>query len=133
VTRRSLEADEQRNEMLLQRCPPETPLRSLPEAEQDIVVATLLRRLWRTPPAGHPFRDLALMVTYWADETRANEERPDAGIVREELAAFEELSGDAADEPVLLATDLLAGDVLSAQREPWLVIDPKPFVGEPCL
>jgi streptomycin 6-kinase len=30
-----------------------------------------------------------------------------------------------------LATDLHAGNVLRAQREPWLVIDPKPFVGDP--
>jgi streptomycin 6-kinase len=32
---------------------------------------------------------------------------------------------------VLLATDLHAGNVLRARRAPWLVIDPKPFVGDP--
>jgi streptomycin 6-kinase len=32
---------------------------------------------------------------------------------------------------VLLATDLHAGNVLRSEREPWLVIDPKPFVGDP--
>jgi streptomycin 6-kinase len=32
---------------------------------------------------------------------------------------------------VLLVTDLHAGNVLRSQREPWLVIDPKPFVGDP--
>ena len=32
---------------------------------------------------------------------------------------------------MVLATDLHAGNVLRAQREPWLVIDPKPFVGDP--
>ena len=31
----------------------------------------------------------------------------------------------------MLATDLHAGNVLRAEREPWLVIDPKPFVGDP--
>ncbi len=31
---------------------------------------------------------------------------------------------------VLLVTDLHAGNVLRAQREPWLAIDPKPFVGD---
>ncbi len=31
----------------------------------------------------------------------------------------------------LLCTDLHAGNVLAAEREPWLVIDPKPFVGDP--
>src|SRR5262249_18212741 len=33
-------------------------------------------------------------------------------------------------EPVLLHQDLHAGNVLSAAREPWLVIDPKPLLGE---
>jgi streptomycin 6-kinase len=32
---------------------------------------------------------------------------------------------------VLLATDLHAGNVRSAQRERWLAIDPKPYVGDP--
>src|SRR5260370_38437592 len=32
---------------------------------------------------------------------------------------------------VLLATDLHAGNVLRSERESWLVIDPKPFVGGP--
>ena len=30
----------------------------------------------------------------------------------------------------LLVTDLHAGNVLKSEREPWLVIDPKPFVGD---
>jgi streptomycin 6-kinase len=32
---------------------------------------------------------------------------------------------------VLLCTDLHAGNVLAAEREPWLLIDPKPHVGDP--
>jgi streptomycin 6-kinase len=31
---------------------------------------------------------------------------------------------------VLLATDLHAGNILRSAREPWLVIDPKPFLGD---
>ena len=31
---------------------------------------------------------------------------------------------------MLLCTDLHAGNVLAAQREPWLAIDPKPYVGD---
>jgi streptomycin 6-kinase len=34
---------------------------------------------------------------------------------------------------VLLCTDLHAGNVLAARREPWLMIDPKPFVGDPAF
>jgi streptomycin 6-kinase len=30
-----------------------------------------------------------------------------------------------------LCTDLHAGNVLAAEREPWLAIDPKPYVGDP--
>jgi len=54
----------------------------------------------------------------------------DAGLVREGLRLFKELPRTAPTE-VLLSTDLHAGNVLRAEREPWLVIDPKPFVGDP--
>lgn len=50
--------------------------------------------------------------------------------MREGLRLFKDLPRTAKRE-VLLATDLHAGNVLRAQREPWLVIDPKPFVGDP--
>ena len=58
------------------------------------------------------------------------EQWPDTGLVREGLRLFEELPRNAPVE-VLLATDLHAGNVLRSEREPWLVIDPKPFVGDP--
>ncbi len=32
-----------------------------------------------------------------------------------------------------MCTDLHAGNVLAAEREPWLVIDPKPFLGDPAF
>ena len=32
---------------------------------------------------------------------------------------------------MLLCTDLHAGNVLAAQRQPWLAIDPKPYLGDP--
>jgi streptomycin 6-kinase len=126
-----LEADEQHNALLLERCEPGTALRERPEPEQDAVIAGLLRRMWRAPTPPHPFRPLAEMTAYWADEARAGEARwPDAGVVRAGIQLFEELSRPAPGD-VLLATDLHAGNVLRAGREPWLVIDPKPFVGDP--
>ena len=36
-----------------------------------------------------------------------------------------------AEYEVLLCTDLHAGNILAAEREPWLLIDPKPYVGDP--
>jgi streptomycin 6-kinase len=130
-TVRLLEADDELGAMLLERCEPGTVLRALPESEQDLVIARLLRRLWRSPSAPHPFRPLSAMTEYWSDETLAGVERwSDAGLVREGLRLFKELPRSAPRE-VLLATDLHAGNVLRAEREPWLVIDPKPFVGDP--
>jgi streptomycin 6-kinase len=129
-TVRLLAADAAANALLLERCVPGTLLRTLPEPEQDAILAGLLRRLWREPPAGHPFRALAEMADYWASEAEAAEERwHDAALVREGLALWRELPRTAPDE-VLLATDLHAGNILRAEREEWLVIDPKPFFGD---
>jgi len=106
-------------------------LRALSEPEQDVVIARLLRRLRRSPVAPHPFRPLSAMIAYWSAETLAQAVRwPDEGLVREGLRVFTELP-HSAPKQVLLATDLHAGNVLGARREPWLVIDPKPFVGDP--
>lgn len=125
-----LDADVACNAMLLERCDPGTSLRQLPEPEQDRIVAALLRRLWRTPPHGQVFRHLSVMTNHWCDETRAGSRLwPDAALVRDGLRLFELLSAPSPDD-VLLATDVHAGNVLRAQREPWLVIDPKPFVGD---
>jgi streptomycin 6-kinase len=71
------------------------------------------------------------MTAHWTDETLAQaEDWPDTNLVREGLHLFEELPHSAPSH-LLLATDLHAGNVLRARREPWLVIDPKPFVGDP--
>lgn len=130
-TVRVIEADEGLNAILLERCEPGTNLRDGPEPEQDTIIAALLRRLWRTPSEPHPFRPLSAMTEFWSQETLAQSKHwPDAGLVREGLRLFQELPRTAPAE-VLLATDLHAGNVLRAAREPWLVIDPKPFLGDP--
>ena len=129
-----LDANEEANAMLLEACIPGTSLRALAESEQDVVLATLLRRLWREPPAhaeGLAFRPMASMLAHWASETRAQEDAwPDPGLVRAGLALFDELT-TTTEHRVVLFTDLHAGNVLRAQRAPWLAIDPKPFVGDP--
>jgi streptomycin 6-kinase len=129
-TVRLLRSDDELGAMLLERCDPGTSLRERSEAEQNQVIATMLHRLWRTPNASHPFRPLSAQMEYWIAETVDHtEEWPDAELVRDGLRLFVELPRTAAEE-VLLATDLHAGNVLRAQREPWLVIDPKPFIGD---
>lgn len=130
-TVRLLDADDDLGAMLLERCEPGTALRTLPESQQDVLIAGLLRRLWRRPSAVHPFRPLSAMIDCWTAETLADVEQwPDTGLVREGLRLFEKLSRGAPSD-ILLATDVHAGNVLRSQREPWLVIDPKPFIGDP--
>jgi streptomycin 6-kinase len=130
-TVRLLEADDERNAMLLERCEPGTDLRQAPELEQDVVIASMLQRMWRRPVPAGAFRPLSEMIGYWIKETRAQARRwPDRGQVEEGLDIFAALAVTARDD-VLLATDLHAGNVLRSQREPWLVIDPKPFIGDP--
>jgi len=129
-TVRLLDADSRVNALLLERCEPGSSLRDLPEAEQDVVLAELLHRLWRMPTAPHRFRPLSEMIASWTDETcAARAQWHDANLVRAGLRAFEGLLETSSDI-VLLGTDLHAGNVLRAQREPWLVIDPKPFLGD---
>jgi streptomycin 6-kinase len=119
--------------LLVERCLPGTTLAGQPESEQDAVIGSLLRRLWLRPAAGHRFRPLAEMCRSWADEFEARAARPeilDIGMVREGMALLRSLPVSAATD-VLLCTDLHAENVLAAQREPWLMIDPKPYVGDP--
>jgi streptomycin 6-kinase len=120
--------------LLLEACRPGTVLGRLPEEEQDPVVCGLLARLWIAPEPGHPFRPLQAMCDEWADAFEAKV-RPrgtplDPGLVREGVRLFRSLPSTA-DRHVLLSTDLHAENVLAAEREPWLVIDPKPYVGDP--
>lgn len=130
-TVRLLDADDAPNALLLERCEPGDSLRALSEPEQDVIVAGLLRRLWRTPAEGHRFRPLSFMLSQWRAEAISAAARwPDPGLVRAGLDLLATLPQEASRR-VLLATDLHAGNVLRAQREPWLVIDPKPFVGDP--
>lgn len=117
--------------MLLERCEPGTALRTRPIDEQDEVIGRALRRLHREPPRGHGLRPLDEMLDAWCAETVRSEALwCDAGLVRAGLERCTELLATTRERR-MLATDLHAGNVLAAQRAPWLVIDPKPFVGDP--
>ncbi|MDE3133198.1 MAG: hypothetical protein KGL15_03945 [Acidobacteriota bacterium] len=123
--------------LLLERCAPGHQLSLVPEPEQDAIIAPLMRRLWaQRPHNGHPFGTLEDICAQWADwfeEDYAHASRGlDPGLARDGIAALRQLPATAG-ETVLLCTDLHAGNVLSSQREPWLVIDPKPFIGDPAF
>ena len=53
-----------------------------------------------------------------------------SGLTKAGIELFRALPG-ASERSVLLCTDLHPENVLAARREPWLIIDPKPYVGDP--
>lgn len=53
----------------------------------------------------------------------------DPGLARTGIELFHSLP-TTTERQVLLGTDLHAGNILAAQRQPWLAIDPKPYVGD---
>jgi streptomycin 6-kinase len=121
--------------LLLEPCVPGTPLgQAMPAPGQDVIVAGLLRRLWITPAGDHPFRPLQAMCDEWAAgaeaRLRGTPGTIDPGLARDGLELMRTLPATA-DRAVLLCTDLHAGNILAARREPWLVIDPKPYLGDP--
>jgi streptomycin 6-kinase len=95
------------------------------------VLAGLLPRLWMQ--AAEPFRPLAEEAAWWADylpESWARAGRPfEKALLDAAVGALRELASSQGEQ-VLLHQDLHAGNVLSAERERWLAIDPKPLVGE---
>jgi streptomycin 6-kinase len=124
------EGDDDTGAMLLERCEPGVALRTSPEPAQDVVVADILGELWVEPPTDGPFRSLETMIGFWSEETLARErDWDDAGLVRAAIEIWDELLATPT-ERVMLATDLHAGNILRAERRPWLAIDPKPFIGE---
>jgi streptomycin 6-kinase len=123
--------DEERWAMLLERCEPGTLLaKEEPELALDVFV-DLLPRLWQ--PAGEPFRPLAEEAAWWVASLPGEWDaagRPfDERLLAAAIDALETLN-PTQGEHVLLHQDLHGDNVLAAQREPWLVIDPKPLAGE---
>jgi streptomycin 6-kinase len=128
---RLLKRNEAGTALLLERCEPGAFLATLDLDAALDVAAGLLPRLWI--PAGSPFRPLAEEAEWWAEALpREWEEagRPFEGsLVDTALTLLGEL-GPTQGEQVLLHQDMHALNILSAEREPWLAIDPKPLVGE---
>lgn len=128
---RLLRASEDGFSLLLERCLPGTDVWSLDEGARDAVARRMLARMWQEPDPSEPFMPLSDYVARWWDDLpRITASAAYEGDVVEAVARGREL---AASQPrgVLLHGDFHPGNVLAAQREPWLFIDPKPLVGEP--
>jgi streptomycin 6-kinase len=130
-TVRLVARDDERRAMLLERCEPGTYLAAAgPDTALDVLI-DLLPRLWQ--PAGEPFPTLADEAAWWVECLPDQWEQSGRAVERRLVdAAVDVLQALAHSqgEEVLLHQDLHGENILSAQREPWLVIDPKPLVGE---
>jgi streptomycin 6-kinase len=111
-TVRLLRRDDERQALLLERCEPGTFL-SAGASDPLGVLIGLLPRLWVDATG---FHTLAEEVAWWALDGEVG------ALARELLATQGEL--------VLVHQDLHGDNVLAAEREPWLVIDPKPLAAE---
>jgi streptomycin 6-kinase len=101
--------------ILMERCEPGTPLSQLPTEQAMDVLCGLLPRLWKDPSG---FTTLADEVEWWGERALGDT----LGLARELVASQREL--------VLTSQDLHGDNVLAAEREPWLAIDPKPLAAE---
>lgn len=128
---RLLRADPRRSVLLLERAKPGHDLASEPIIDACEVVGELYGRLHR--PALPQLRRLSDMAARWVDEL--TELRTLQLLPRRLIDQGVSLAHDFATDPdtdqVLIHTDLHYGNVLAAEREPWLVIDPKPLAGDP--
>ncbi len=126
-----IDHDADAHALLLERCVPGSHLSTLDGDEALDVLIGLLPRLW--VPVDAPIRTLSEEAAWWHENLERWSHRAGRGFSEALLrAALDAMSGLPASqgEQVLLHQDLHPDNVLAANREPWLVIDPKPLVGE---
>ncbi|OEV12132.1 aminoglycoside phosphotransferase family protein [Streptomyces nanshensis] len=142
------EHDPQRYALLLERCEPGTELcaaAELPPEERLLLGAGVLRRLWDADPdeavgEGRPpsVERLSALCDDWALRTEERVARHpwpagvDTGLFLLGAELLRELPRGASRETVLHG-DFNPGNLLAAEREPWLAIDTKPLVGDPAF
>ncbi len=125
-----LRADPRRRALLLERLHRED-LAQLWDLEACEVVGGLYPRLH--VPAPPQLRTLPSYVDRW---TSALAGLPRSApvprrLVEQAVSLSRDLVADPASAGTLIHADLHYGNVLAADREPWLAIDPKPLSGDP--
>jgi streptomycin 6-kinase len=123
--------DDDLSAMVIERCEPGTTLAAAGADVALNALIALLPRLW--VETGEPFHTLEDEAAWWIGYLPEQWERSDRMVERRLVdAAVEALStlSRSQGQQVLLHQDLHGDNVLAAEREPWLVIDPKPLIGE---
>lgn len=131
---RLLDSDEELGALLLERLRPGAMLVTVKDDEAATEIAAgVMKQLWQPLPAEHNFPT----VEKWARgmQRLRHEFNGGSGPFPEKIVAtaeglFAELLPSSAP-PVLLHGDLHHYNILAAEREPWLALDPKGVAGEP--
>lgn len=128
-----LKVDEGRNAMLLEHVKPGIPLSTLgDDIKMTSILTSLMKKVWKKPPQNHSFPNIKDWV---CGIQRYNDRFKGSGPFWQSLVdrAEELFKGliDSTKEEVVCHGDFHHYNVLSAQREPWLVIDPKGIVADP--
>ncbi|MDA0251201.1 MAG: phosphotransferase [Actinomycetota bacterium] len=127
---RLLAADPHHRALLLERLRRDD-LSTAPDERACVVVADLYRRLHVPPmPA---LRSLSSFIDRW---TAQLSELPRSApiprrLVEQAVAHGRDLCAAGSPPDRVIHADLHYGNVLAADREPWLAIDPKPVNGDP--
>ena len=130
-TVRLIDCDEGLGAMLLERLEPGGLLLEVDgDREATSIAAGLMVRLRRPVPAGHRFHD----INEWMQGLERLRSAFDGGtgpFPASLVERAEEHLGNPSGERMILHGDLHHYNILSAEREPWLAIDPKGIAGEP--
>jgi streptomycin 6-kinase len=133
--------------LLLEWARPGTPLlaqpgfpslEGLPEHADKVDVACRLYRRLRRPPVALPdgYPDIPTVSAVLADwSVRFGQPKPElvhavpSTLLDAAVARCAELARPQGP-PVVVNRDTHLGNIVAAEREPWLLIDPKPYLGE---
>ncbi|WP_406046765.1 aminoglycoside phosphotransferase family protein [Kribbella sp. NBC_00889] len=125
-----LRADPRRFALLLERLEPRD-LTTIDALDACEIIGSTYKRLH--VPAGPQFRTLSGELKRWLERFRqlpASAPVPHR-YVEQAIALSEDFVADPDTDGRLIHTDLHYENMLAAEREPWLVIDPKPLSGDP--
>ena len=128
-----LRADPHRWAMLLERLHADEDLTEMWDLEACEVVAGMYARLH--VPALPQLRRLSSYVGTWTERlARLPADAPvPRRLVEQAVSLGRDFASDDATDARTIHGDLHYENVLAADREPWLVIDPKPMAGRPAL
>ena len=131
---RLIDRDPESRAYLIERCEPGTPLGRAYDDQALEAIASALDRLWRAPSDDVRWRRIDEVAERWIEELprdSARHGRPyEQRLLDEALYALRTLPSSH-EQRVLCHQDLHGGNLLRAEREPWLAIDSKPIVAEP--